>query len=362
MNESKKPLFSIIIPVYNRETVVERAINAILSQSFDDWELILVNDGSTDNSLSVLTSCAEKDNRISVINKPNGGVSSARNAGIKKAIGEYVLFCDSDDTFAPNAFTTLVDYINKFGKIDMFAFCLAKISLFDVHYIKGYEFNKILNKDYIYNTIIPNILNLSPSCLNYSFLPQCFLKVFKNKILKEKNLLFDEKLKTWEDNFFNVCYLRHINSLVLIDKALYIGLDAPGEHLSSFHFIDTIQKLPYKFSILKSYFGDMYDFNNEYICTWYFKTINTQINKILKVKEDDKKLSTIKAFLKNEIVINWFTKAKKESFFEKIVSKAVINKKVNKACFYYKLFYFFSLLKSFLSKIKYKTTCFLKIK
>ena len=88
---------SVIVPVYNVEHYLSKCINSILNQTFKDFELILVNDGSTDNSLNICKKYLKKDNRIKIISKTNGGLSEARNYGLNKAIGKYVCFIDSDD-------------------------------------------------------------------------------------------------------------------------------------------------------------------------------------------------------------------------------------------------------------------------
>ena len=92
-----KPLLSIIVPVYNVEKYIERCIKSILNQSFTNFELILVDDGSPDNCGKICDEYKKKDSRIKVIHKKNGGLSDARNAGIERAKGEYIAFVDSDD-------------------------------------------------------------------------------------------------------------------------------------------------------------------------------------------------------------------------------------------------------------------------
>lgn len=91
------PFFSIIVPVYNIEKYISHCVNSILAQSFDNYEVILIDDGSSDNSFWLCDEFAELDNRICVIHQENKGLSEARNAGIKKAIGEYIIFLDGDD-------------------------------------------------------------------------------------------------------------------------------------------------------------------------------------------------------------------------------------------------------------------------
>jgi len=93
---------SIIVPVYKVEPYLRRCIDSILAQTFLDFELILVDDGSPDNCPGICDEYAEKDSRIKVIHQTNGGLSSARNRGIAAAEGEYLLFCDSDDYVSPH--------------------------------------------------------------------------------------------------------------------------------------------------------------------------------------------------------------------------------------------------------------------
>ena len=90
-------MVSVLIPAYNAEKTINRCLDSILCQTFQDIELIIVNDGSTDNTLSILLNYAEKDKRIIIYNQPNQGVSAARNTGLRNASGDYILYVDSDD-------------------------------------------------------------------------------------------------------------------------------------------------------------------------------------------------------------------------------------------------------------------------
>lgn len=110
------PLVSVIIPVYNVEQYLTKCIESVLSQSFCDYELMLVDDGSTDNSGKICDGYAEKDNRIRVFHKSNGGLSSARNLGVDRAKGVYVFFLDSDDYWCDACvLQTFVDAAEKYG-------------------------------------------------------------------------------------------------------------------------------------------------------------------------------------------------------------------------------------------------------
>jgi len=112
-------MFSVIIPVYNGEKFIDTAINSVLSQTFTDWELIIVNDGSSDNTLQVLQKYTSSD-KILVINQENGGVSAARNNGIAHAKGTHIAFLDADDIWYPNHLEVMHDLINKYPSAGLY--------------------------------------------------------------------------------------------------------------------------------------------------------------------------------------------------------------------------------------------------
>lgn len=114
-----KTLFSVIVPVYNVEQYLTRCIESILAQTFIDYELILVNDGSTDSCPKICDEYARKDNRIKIIHKNNGGLSDARNTGMKAAKGQYLIFVDSDDYILPDALKEFYKELNKDKTIDV---------------------------------------------------------------------------------------------------------------------------------------------------------------------------------------------------------------------------------------------------
>lgn len=113
MGENEVAEISIIIPVYNAELYLDRCVNSIINQTFTDWELILVDDGSVDNSLEKCKVLEKKDTRIKVVHKSNGGAGSARNVGLKIASGKYVGFVDSDDWIAPNMYKRLYQVLKQ---------------------------------------------------------------------------------------------------------------------------------------------------------------------------------------------------------------------------------------------------------
>ena len=111
----EKSAVSIIVPIYNREDYIKECIESLVNQTFKNIEIILVNDGSTDNSLNIMEEYSKKDARIKVINKPNGGLSSARNRGIKEATSEYIMFVDGDDFVELNTVKELYNKAIKYN-------------------------------------------------------------------------------------------------------------------------------------------------------------------------------------------------------------------------------------------------------
>lgn len=195
---------SIIVPVYNGAKWIESCLKRIFAQSFRDWELIVVNDGSTDETLSLLKVFQNEGFDFKIINKANGGVSSARNVGIEQAKGEYIAFIDVDDFIES---TYLENLSNGFG-FDMVVtgFC------YDV-----YPQPVPINMGQCFKT-----KDEVGRCLNYYLNTDhfCFpwARLFKTAIINENNIRFDTRMRFGEDHVFNWTYLQHISSLY-IDSA-----------------------------------------------------------------------------------------------------------------------------------------------
>ena len=115
MLRSCEPLISVIIPMYNAENVIERCLNSIVSQTYKNLEIIIIDDGSTDKSADICDSYAKNDKRVKVIHKGNAGVSAARNVGLEKATGEYIMFVDADDWIDKKFCETMMQYVVEYN-------------------------------------------------------------------------------------------------------------------------------------------------------------------------------------------------------------------------------------------------------
>jgi glycosyltransferase involved in cell wall biosynthesis len=198
------PLISIIIPVYNSEKTLNRCVNSILNQTFMDWELLLVDDGSTDKSGKICDQYALKDFRIRVFHKKNGGVSSARNTGLDYAIGSWITFVDSDDFID----ATFLDTLIRLQSSDL---CISGIQFINNETIL------LPPEEYIK---IENVAELD-NLLNKLYFTAPWGKVYKNEIIQKNNIRFNINLKIGEDTDFVLKYLLYINDIRLISRPLY---------------------------------------------------------------------------------------------------------------------------------------------
>lgn len=151
-------LLSIIVPVYNVEKYLERCLDCILVQPFRNFEFILVNDGSTDNSLSICKRYEATNNRIVIVDKPNGGLSSARNAGLKVAKGNYVSFIDSDDFISSDFYEANMEFLEQNPDIDMMILPYCKYSDTDNVLYKN-DPQTLFNKTDVLNYLFSNKYN-----------------------------------------------------------------------------------------------------------------------------------------------------------------------------------------------------------
>lgn len=124
--ENRRPLLSIITPVYNVEKYLGKCVSSIISQTFVDWELILIDDGSKDDSGLMCDDFEHKDSRIHVIHQVNAGASAARNAGLRLAQGEYITFVDSDDYIAPDTYLKNIQFLEKDHSIDVVVYPISR--------------------------------------------------------------------------------------------------------------------------------------------------------------------------------------------------------------------------------------------
>ena len=205
---------SIIIPVYNAEKFLEKCLDSIINQTYKNIEIICINDDSTDNSEKILKQYQLKDNRVIFKTIENGGLTRARNTGIKEATGEFFMFVDSDDYIESNMVEKMLNTINK-EKADVVR-CTNFLEKQDGEILKIEDFsirNKLLTKQEINEEIISKIID--GELLAYV----CVLMIRKETLFKTN--LFNEKLKFLEDKAFFIDLILVTDKIYFLDIPLY---------------------------------------------------------------------------------------------------------------------------------------------
>lgn len=227
-------MISIIMPIYNSEKYLENAIKSVLSQTYEDFELILVNDGSKDGSWDICQKYAETDKRILTINKQNGGICSARNAGLEIAKGEYITFIDNDDLFTENLLEDNYKLAVKYNA-DLVRFGVWGLNS-EEDLIKVTEAKSASNND------VTEFDCIEAGKGYYSF-RQKYLKnvwngLYKRIVIEENNIKFNEYYKYgFEDWMFNIEFFFCAKKIIYNPQNYYIHFARLNYSTSlSYHF------------------------------------------------------------------------------------------------------------------------------
>lgn len=209
---AKAPLVSIIVPVYNVDKYLARCLDSLINQTLTDFEIICVNDGSTDDSLAILNKYAIEYKTIKVYNKANGGAASARNFGLKKAVGEYVMFVDSDDWIETDTLEKTVPQM--VGDVDFVSWG----ALIDVNrdIIIDQEIENLRN--YL-KVKVPGEVEINDNSVSRATIT-VWNKLLKKEIIEKYNILFLEGM-LFEDNAFMIEYFVHCRNGYFLDEYFY---------------------------------------------------------------------------------------------------------------------------------------------
>lgn len=201
------PKVSIIVPVYKAEKYLHRCIDSILSQSFIDWECFLVDDGSPDRSGAICDEYVQKDARIHVIHKENGGVSSARNVALGRITGKWLVFVDSDDCLYPNALQRWVEVAEQ-----------NNLDLIQCHFNREYKEGQVEEE-------ASDVLSATQYADSENYLTCVCGTLFKTSIVEEHSLRFDEKVRLGEDQIFLLSHMQYCKRIQRIRDVLYFYRD-----------------------------------------------------------------------------------------------------------------------------------------
>lgn len=213
--------YSVIIPVYNAEKTLRRCLDSLVKQAFSDYELLLINDGSTDGSDTICREYAERYPQVRYFAKENGGVSSARNLGLEHARGEYILFVDSDDYVTENYFDTISENLEH---------CSADILMFG-HQNVGGAYASWNTGTFDEKTEI-GIARRVMSAMQQYWFSSLWNKTFRRELIEQYHLRFADDLAIGEDQAFIFAYAMRIQSIASIEDILYNVDVSDGTSLS----------------------------------------------------------------------------------------------------------------------------------
>lgn len=204
------PEISIITPVYNAESYLEECIESVLQQTFDNYEFILVNDGSLDNSLNICEKYSTIDTRIQVINQKNTGVSIARNVGILQSKAPYIMFLDADDKLMNNCIESMLNLAKQYeADIVCASYLLVKSFNRKVPYV--YD-----NKEYNKNEFINDFTSIFRKIATAPW-----GKLFRRDIILDNNVLFPSGIPCGEDTIFNLQYYKYCKKVITTSEIIY---------------------------------------------------------------------------------------------------------------------------------------------
>lgn len=291
--EGRKPELSIIIPIYNVEEYLRVCVDSVLQQTFTDFELILIDDGSSDKSGQICDEYSIKDNRVHVIHQENAGVSSARNAGLAYALGEYISFVDADDCINFRMYEILLETMKS---------SMADLGICGVDIIKKNADIKQIN--YKNSTVITwssiecvsHLFDMPPVIYN-----SCWNKLFRKTKIKT---CFDPSLKICEDSKFLTEYLTHAQKVVYLpDYKLYMYRNREGSATRSDKraFVESL-KTRYEICLLvKNKYPECYSKAMYCYYDWCVNTYNM-------VKWDKKSREQVKRILRKNFKRAMFSK------------------------------------------------------
>lgn len=226
---------SVIIPVYNCEKYVKKAVDSILKQDTAGVEIIIVDDGSTDNSYSICKQLAGDNSQIKVFHSENRGVSHARNLGMSRAAGEWIAFLDADDYFLDSAIDVMKKYASTKENIIVFSY---RKSTDETKSLAAKEEKVVLNREEAINALLDftRCRQLLPSdmILQYSLLTSCWGKLYRKSFADASGAAFQETLTLSEDMCFNLTLFKKAPGVLVVNYDVYCYYNNPESVTHSF--------------------------------------------------------------------------------------------------------------------------------
>lgn len=275
----EKKLVSIIVPAYNVDEYLEECVQSLLCQTYTNYEIVIIDDGSTDNTYTIGKCLASHSAKIKFFHQKNQGVSIARNIGMQKAKGEYYIFVDADDVVMPKYVNILVSCVEK---ADMGIIGFTS---------KREELATEVNKDITFNSEF-NIIEEILCGTNYD--GYLWNKIFQKAIIEKYDLKFKSKITVWEDLLFVLEYLKHCNQIAILDEKLYYYRYREGSAVNNFR----IDKYRSKYEVMEEIKRKKIASTNQSkkrTSFLYFETLFSYLNQSLISKNASNELNEILA-------------------------------------------------------------------
>lgn len=313
------PLVSIIVPCYNIEKYIENCVQSILKQTFSNFELLLIDDGSSDDTLKVLNNLQKNDKRIKILNHKNRGVSYSRNIGIQQSIADYIIFIDGDDFIE---FDFIESHIKEIKNQEWVVSGMINVKQSKKE--KNKNFIKLLKSTSDFIIEKKNFFKL----IEYNSLATPCCRVYSSEIIKKNKIQFLENISYQEDLLFNLEYMKHIHNIRLIDYFGYHYIEHDNGSSSRYHF---------NFEQIILLFEQMISMSNSKEDTlvlqeFFFQTIMKKFSNIMHPKSP-------KSNSEKLIEINLVTKSNYYNFILPYLMKTKINL-ILKLILKYKLSFF----------------------
>lgn len=257
-------LFSVIIPMYNEEKYISRCLQSLIAQTMNDYEVIIVDDGSDDYSIEICKKFQSKFRYCSIISHAkNMGASAARNSGLKYATGSYIAFLDSDDTLSPYFFEILTTKIKEYNHPDILEFLMSYTEKDDYRSIQGTILNEGL---YDYQFLKDIFIPVHLECVKndeYSYTLFNTLRVIRRLLITENHIMFNDNVKRWEDWSFAIQVFLYANNMVVVKMPLYNYFENNAGNRMNYQ-PETFSFVVQSYKEIDQVVGDRYDTFSDY--------------------------------------------------------------------------------------------------
>lgn len=300
MLNNEVPLVSIIMPVYNTGNYLRRAIESIINQTYNNFELLLIDDGSDDGSGNVCDEYASSFSNIIAYHKENGGICDARNYGLKRAKGKYIAFCDHDDKYRPMLLSTVIGLAEKY-KCDIVNYKSCLVAGNDISGRSGSESGFFYSETNFNGSLLLLLCNNCHATV--------WSNIYRSDLLRENKVLFDTSFKHGGEDFdFNLEVYKHIHSIYVSNQVLYVHyLHEESSTSAKFYSDMYFQKIKEinKANLLINYRNVDYNHNKYYYTNYFFSCIFSALYYGLHLnKTNEDQIILLKKFKDNFLLKN----------------------------------------------------------